>query len=88
MAKKRISVDIIADVAASFLNALWNTYAFFVLYARLDDVDLTGTFQYHNARASTAGSWRRCIARPGALSHSMRLTHEAPGMLSRSLSTS
>ena len=39
--QKRISVDIIADVAASFLNTLWNTYAFFVLYARLDDVDLT-----------------------------------------------
>ncbi|MEM7408089.1 MAG: isoleucine--tRNA ligase [Pseudomonadota bacterium] len=38
--QKRISVDIIAEVAASFLNTLWNTYAFFVLYARLDDVDL------------------------------------------------
>ena len=38
---KRISVDIVADVASSFINTFWNTYGFFVLYARLDDVDLT-----------------------------------------------
>jgi isoleucyl-tRNA synthetase len=38
---KRISVDIVADVASTFLNTFWNTYGFFVLYARLDDVDLT-----------------------------------------------
>ncbi|MEO0574206.1 MAG: isoleucine--tRNA ligase [Pseudomonadota bacterium] len=37
--QKRISVDIVAEVASSFINTLWNTYAFFVLYARLDDVD-------------------------------------------------
>ena len=37
---KRISVDIIADVASSFINTFWNTYGFFVLYARLDQVDL------------------------------------------------
>ncbi|MFK8051476.1 MAG: isoleucine--tRNA ligase [Woeseiaceae bacterium] len=37
--QKRISVDIVADVASSFVNTLWNTYSFFVLYARLDDVD-------------------------------------------------
>ena len=39
-AQKRISVDIVADVAGSFINTFWNTYGFFVLYARLDDVDL------------------------------------------------
>ena len=38
---KRISVDIVKDVASSFINTFWNTYGFFVLYARLDDVDLT-----------------------------------------------
>lgn len=38
--QKRISVDIVADVASSFVNTFWNTYGFFVLYARLDDVDL------------------------------------------------
>jgi len=38
---KRISVEIVADVASSFINTFWNTYSFFVLYARLDDVDLT-----------------------------------------------
>jgi isoleucyl-tRNA synthetase len=38
---KRISVEIVADVASSFINTFWNTYGFFVLYARLDNVDLT-----------------------------------------------
>ncbi|MDH5752140.1 MAG: class I tRNA ligase family protein, partial [Deltaproteobacteria bacterium] len=38
--QKRISVDIISDVAAGFLNTFWNTYAFFVTYANLDEVDL------------------------------------------------
>ncbi|MEL7298686.1 MAG: isoleucine--tRNA ligase, partial [Pseudomonadota bacterium] len=39
--QKRISVDIVADVASSFINTLWNTYSFFVLYARLDDIDFS-----------------------------------------------
>jgi isoleucyl-tRNA synthetase len=38
---KRVSVEIVADVASSFINTFWNTYGFFVLYARLDDIDLT-----------------------------------------------
>jgi len=38
--QKRISVDIIADVAASFVNTLWNTYGFFVMYAKLDNIDV------------------------------------------------
>jgi isoleucyl-tRNA synthetase len=38
---KRISVDIVADVVSSFINTFWNTYSFFILYARLDDVDLS-----------------------------------------------
>jgi isoleucyl-tRNA synthetase len=37
--QKRVSVDIIADVASGFINTLWNTYGFFVMYARLDDFD-------------------------------------------------
>jgi isoleucyl-tRNA synthetase len=36
---KRVSVDIVADVASSFINTFWNTYAFFVMYARLDGFD-------------------------------------------------
>jgi len=36
---KRISVEIVQDVASSFINTFWNTYGFFVLYARLDNVD-------------------------------------------------
>ena len=39
--QKRISVDIVADVAASFVNTLWNTYGFFVMYAKLDDIDVS-----------------------------------------------
>lgn len=42
-AQKRISVALVKEVAATFINMLWNTYAFFILYARLDQVDLTRT---------------------------------------------
>ncbi|MGI9205487.1 MAG: isoleucine--tRNA ligase [Woeseiaceae bacterium] len=38
---KRISVGIVQDVASSFINTLWNTYSFFILYARIDEFDLT-----------------------------------------------
>jgi isoleucyl-tRNA synthetase len=39
-AQKRVSVDIVGDVAGTFLNTWWNTYSFFVTYAKLDRVDL------------------------------------------------
>ena len=39
--QKRISTAIVREVASSFVNTLWNTYAFFILYARLDGVDLS-----------------------------------------------
>jgi isoleucyl-tRNA synthetase len=42
--QKRISVDIVADVASSFINTFWNTYSFFVLYARLDTIDFDSDF--------------------------------------------
>ncbi|MCH8844084.1 MAG: isoleucine--tRNA ligase [SAR324 cluster bacterium] len=38
--QKRISVDIVAEVAGTFINTFWNAYSFFVLYANLDRVDL------------------------------------------------
>jgi isoleucyl-tRNA synthetase len=38
--QKRLSVEIVGEVASSFINTLWNTYNFFVLYANLDGVDL------------------------------------------------
>ena len=47
-AQKRISVDIVREVAATFVNTLWNTYAFFVLYARLDEVDLNQSVALEN----------------------------------------
>ncbi len=37
--QKRISVEVVRDVASSFINTWWNTYAFFVLYASLDGFD-------------------------------------------------
>ncbi|MCY4051790.1 MAG: isoleucine--tRNA ligase [Gammaproteobacteria bacterium] len=40
-AQKRISVDIVREVASTFVNTLWNAYAFFILYAKLDDLDLS-----------------------------------------------
>ncbi|MBL10804.1 MAG: isoleucine--tRNA ligase [Acidiferrobacteraceae bacterium] len=39
-AQKRISSKIVSEVASSFVNTLWNTFSFFVLYAGLDKVDL------------------------------------------------
>lgn len=39
--QKRVSVDIVRDVASSFINTLWNTYGFFTMYARLDSPDLS-----------------------------------------------
>ncbi len=45
--QKRISVGIVADVASSFVNTFWNTYAFFVMYARLDNIDLGRTVPVH-----------------------------------------
>jgi len=36
---KRVSVGIVQDVASSFINTYWNTYGFFVLYARIDEFD-------------------------------------------------
>ncbi len=44
--QKRVSVDIIADVASSFINTFWNTYAFFVMYARLDGFDRSAAVPY------------------------------------------
>ena len=39
--QKRISVELVREVASTFLNTFWNTYLFFIMYARVDDVDLT-----------------------------------------------
>ena len=39
-AQKRVSIDLVREVAQTFINTWWNTYAFFVLYARLDEVNV------------------------------------------------
>ena len=38
--QKRISVGFVRDVASGFINTWWNTYAFFVLYAKRDGFDV------------------------------------------------
>ena len=37
--QKKISLNVVREVASSFINTYWNTYVFFVLYARLDRID-------------------------------------------------
>jgi isoleucyl-tRNA synthetase len=46
--QKRLSVEIVSEVASTFINTLWNTYAFFVMYARLDGVDLARNVPYRD----------------------------------------
>jgi isoleucyl-tRNA synthetase len=58
-APKRVSVDIVADVASSFINTFWNTYGFFVLYARLDKVECRSRI----VLKSIAGRWHFCMKR-------------------------
>jgi isoleucyl-tRNA synthetase len=53
--QKRVSVEIIADVARSLINTYWNVYAFFVLYARLDKIDFGRRVDY--ARRPEADRW-------------------------------
>ena len=61
--QKRVSVEIIADVASSFINTFWNTYAFFVMYARLDGFDRRAQrAATRSGPRSTAGS-SRCSSR-------------------------
>src|SRR5204863_283227 len=40
-ADRRLSFDAIADVVRHFVLTLWNTYAFFVTYANIDEPDLS-----------------------------------------------
>ena len=42
-----MSIDLVREVAQTFINTWWNTYAFFVLYARLDEVDVTADVPLH-----------------------------------------
>jgi isoleucyl-tRNA synthetase len=53
--QKRVSVPIVADVAKGFINTYWNVYAFFILYVRLDRVDLDR--QLEDAALQVADRW-------------------------------
>jgi isoleucyl-tRNA synthetase len=53
--QKRVSIPIVADVAKGFINTYWNVYAFFVLYVRLDRVDLDR--QLEDAALQVADRW-------------------------------
>jgi isoleucyl-tRNA synthetase len=54
-AQKRLSVEIVSDVASSFLNTLWNVYSFLVMYARLDKIDFDDRPEY--SRRSESDRW-------------------------------
>ena len=56
--QKRISVDFVREVASGFINTWWNTYAFFVMYAKLDKVDL--------GRSACGGVRERQVRESGA----------------------
>ena len=56
--QKRISVDFVREVASGFINTWWNTYAFFVMYAKLDKVDL--------GRGACGGARERQVRESGA----------------------
>ena len=56
-AQKRVSIDLVREVAQTFINTWWNTYAFFVLYARLDEVDLTGAGRVPAERRPEIDRW-------------------------------
>ncbi len=58
--QKRISLDIVREVATSFVNTLWNTYAFFILYARLDRIDLS--YQVAPANRQEIDRWILALA--------------------------
>lgn len=58
--QKRISTAIVREVTASFVNTFWNTYAFFVLYARLDGVDLAA--QVEHAKRPEIDRWILALA--------------------------
>ena len=60
--QKRISVDFVREVASGFINTWWNTYAFFVMYAKLDKVDLGRAIR----AASPGGAWERQVRESGA----------------------
>ena len=45
-AQKRISNKIVGEVASSFVNTLWNTYSFFILYANLDGATFNDNIPY------------------------------------------
>jgi len=53
--QKRVSVDIVSSVASSFINTYWNTYAFFVMYAKLDGFDVR--HQPDHAERPEADRW-------------------------------
>ena len=73
--QKRMSVEIIADVASSFINTFWNTYAFFVMYARLDEI------------RPRAGRAVRNAARDRPLDHVAARGHDRGGHARRSTTT-
>ena len=69
--QKRISVDFVREVASGFINTWWNTYAFFVMYAKLDKVDL--------GRGACGGVRERQVRESGANLDAVALGRDVRG---------
>ena len=57
---KRFSDDAVTEGQRKFLGTLWNTYAFFVLYANIDEFDAT-KYQLEYDKLSVMDKW--CLSR-------------------------
>ena len=68
--QKRISMEIIQGVLSGFINTYWNTYGFFITYARIDTPDL----QTAPAPAAFSAMDRWALA---SLQHTIQLCSEA-----------
>ena len=55
---RRVSMDVFEDIVRRFVLTLWNTYAFFVTYANIDDPDLAAAPPPADRVRSTAGCCR------------------------------
>ena len=60
----RFSLETVGESVRQFLKPLWNTYAFYVLYANVNGIERAASPS--GRRSSTAGSCRGWRRRPSA----------------------
>jgi len=58
---RRFSMDLVRETVSKFMLTLWNSYSFFVTYARLDGwTPQRPPCPWRNGRSWTAGCSRNC----------------------------